>query len=139
MTGRSSVPERDAVACPCGSAWPYARCCGRLHRGEARAATAEQLMRSRFSAFAVRDATYLLETWHPSTRPGRVRFDPGRRWVGLEVLRTQAGGMLDNEGTVEFVAHHERGGDRGELHEVSAFVRDGGHWRYVGPVDASLD
>ena len=139
MTDQPSAPEPDVAACPCGSAWPYERCCGRLHRGEARAATAEQLMRSRFSAFAVGDAAYLLETWHPSTRPRRVRFDPGRRWVRLEVLGTHAGGMLDSEGTVEFVAHHERDGDRAELHEVSAFVRDDGHWRYLGPVDASLD
>jgi SEC-C motif-containing protein len=110
-----------------------------MHRGEAQAATAEQLMRSRFAAFAREDAAYLLDTWHPSTRPRRVRFDPGRRWVRLDVLLTEAGGMLDSEGTVSFVAHHRRGGETGELREVSLFVRDDGRWRYLGPVDASLD
>jgi SEC-C motif-containing protein len=125
--------------CPCGSARPYDRCCGRLHRGEAQAATAEQLMRSRFAAFALGDAPYLLESWHPSSRPRRVRFDPDRHWVQLEVLATEGGGMLDAEGTVEFVAHHRRGDQVGELHEVSLFVRDEGRWRYLGPVDASLD
>jgi SEC-C motif-containing protein len=103
------------------------------------AATAEQLMRSRYSAFAVGDDAYLLRTWHPSTRPRRVRFDPGRRWVRLEVLHTQRGDLLDSEGTVEFVAHHQLGDDRRELYEVSTFVRDDGHWRYLGPVDASLE
>ncbi|HEX8496958.1 MAG TPA: YchJ family metal-binding protein, partial [Actinomycetales bacterium] len=55
--------------CPCGSGAGYESCCCRLHRGEGVPATAEQLMRSRFSAFAVGDAAYLGATWHPSTRP----------------------------------------------------------------------
>ena len=134
-----TIDGPDPEMCPCGSARPYDRCCGRFHRGEAQAATAEQLMRSRYTAFAVGDADYLLETWHPASRPRRVRFDPGRRWVGLEVLATTGGGMLDGEGTVSFVAHHERDGERRELQEVSAFVRIEGRWRYLGPVDASLD
>jgi len=139
-----TTPDADAVddTCPCGSGSPYDGCCGRLHRGEAQAATAEQLMRSRFAAFAREDAAYLLDSWHPSTRPRRVRFDPARRWVRLDVLLTEAGGMLDSEGTVSFVAHHRRGGatgETGELKEVSLFVRDDGRWRYLGPVDASLD
>ncbi len=132
-------PAPSSVDCPCGSALPYEGCCGRLHAGRAQATTAEQLMRSRFAAFARQDAAYLLDTWHPSTRPRRVRFDPTRRWVRLEVLETEAGGMLDSEGTVSFIAHHQRGDKVGELHEVSLFVRDDGRWRYLGPVDASLD
>lgn len=124
--------------CPCGAAMAYDACCGRFHGGEAEAATAEQLMRSRYSAFARGDAAYLLATWHPSTRPRRVRFDPDRRWVGLDLLATSGGGLLDAEGSVEFVAHHQRGDQRAELHEVSLFVRDERRWRYLGPVDASL-
>lgn len=139
MTGETAPSDQDAAPCPCGSAQPYARCCGRFHQGEARAATAEQLMRSRYSAFAREDAPYLLDTWHPSSRPRRVRFDPARRWVGLEVLATSGGGMLDGEGTVTFVAHHERDGEHRELREVSAFVRVEGRWCYLGPVDATLD
>jgi SEC-C motif-containing protein len=95
-------------------------------------------MRSRYSAFAVGDTYYLLETWHPTSRPRRVRIDPDRSWVGLEVLDVSGGGLLDAEGTVEFVARHERDGERGELHEISAFLRVDGRWRYLGPVDASL-
>lgn len=55
--------------CPCLSGLPYDECCGRLHREDSHAATTEQLMRSRFSAFAVGDAEYLLATWHRATRP----------------------------------------------------------------------
>lgn len=57
------------MRCPCLSRLPYDECCGTLHRGDDLAPTAEQLMRSRFSAFAVSDADYLLATRHPSTRP----------------------------------------------------------------------
>jgi SEC-C motif-containing protein len=121
------------AACPCGAGPAYDRCCGRFHRGEARPATAEQLMRSRYAAFAVGDPSYLEATWHPSSRPRRVRVDPDRRWVGLDVLATEGGGMLARDGTVEFVARHEQAGRRGELHEVSAFVRVDGHWAYLGP------
>jgi SEC-C motif domain protein len=116
--------------CPCGLPSTYDACCGRLHRGEATAATAEQLMRSRYSAFVVADAGYLHDTWHPDTRPARVQVDPGDRWTGLEVLGRTGGGLFDSDGTVAFRAHH---GD-GVVAEDSAFRREKGRWVYVGPV-----
>jgi SEC-C motif-containing protein len=122
------VPVRR---CPCGSGLPLAECCGRLHEGRATAATAEQLMRSRYSAFVVGDAAYLLATWHPATRPRWLDLDPGVRWTGLDVLATTGGALLAAEGTVEFRAHYVRGGAAGTQHENSRFVRDGGQWRYV--------
>ncbi|GAB7191764.1 YchJ family metal-binding protein [Kineococcus sp. NUM-3379] len=109
----------------------YAACCGRLHSGQGRAATAEALMRSRFSAFAVGDTAYLLATWHPSTRPAALEPDPDVRWVRLDVLATGAGGFLDAEGTVEFRAVHRGPGGRGVLHERSRFVKEDGRWLYV--------
>ena len=48
-------------------------------------ANAEALMRSRYDAFVAGDEAWLLATWHPSTRPAEVRFDPGAKWLGLEV------------------------------------------------------
>lgn len=122
--------------CPCGTGLTYAECCGPFHQG-GRAPTAGTLMRSRFSAFAVGDATYLLRTWHPSTRPHDVVLDPGTRWYRLDVLRTERGGLLDDDGVVEFRAHHRSADGRGALHEVSRFVREGGRWLYVdGVVDS---
>ena len=120
--------------CPCGSALPYADCCGRLHDGRGTAATAEQLMRSRYSAFAVGDAAYLLATWHRSTRPRGLELDPEVRWTGLEVLATTGGTLFEAEGTVEFRAAHIRGGRAGAQHERSRFVRDGGRWVYLDGV-----
>src|SRR3954454_12676561 len=95
--------------CPCGTALRYADCCEPLHEGSARAGTAEQLMRSRYSAFVVGDADHLLATWHPSTRPRRLRLDPAVRWTGLEVLATAGGGPLTAEGTVEVRPHSPAG------------------------------
>jgi len=120
--------------CPCGTGLSYAECCGRLHAGTATAATAEQLMRSRYSAFAVGDAGYLLATWHPDTRPARLELDVHVRWTGLDVLATTGGSLLAAEGTVEFRAHHVRDREAGAQHENSRFVRVDGAWRYLDGV-----
>jgi SEC-C motif-containing protein len=105
-----------------------------LHDGSATAASAEQLMRSRYSAFAVGDPAYLLATWHSTTRPRTVDLDPSVRWTALEVLATTGGGLLAAEGTVEFRAHHVVDGVRGAQHEHSRFVREGGRWWYLDGV-----
>ncbi len=86
-------------------------------------------MRSRYAAFVVGDAAYLLRTWHASTRPRRLRLDPGETWLGLEVLSRNAGGLFDTAGKVEFRAHSASG----VQHEVSRFVRQDDGWQYVGP------
>ena len=88
-------------------------------------------MRSRYSAFAVGDAGYLLATWHPTTRPRTLDLDPAVRWTGLDVLATTGGGLLDRAGTVEFRAHWRAGREAGDQHEVSRFVLEDGAWRYV--------
>jgi len=120
--------------CPCLSGETYDACCGPLHRGTASAATAEQLMRSRYSAFAVGDAAYLRSTWHPSTRPDRLDLDPDVRWTRLDVLATERGGPFDTQGTVTFAAHHRGPDGRGVLREVSRFVREDGAWSYLDGV-----
>ncbi len=119
--------------CPCGSGDTYAACCRRYHDGLP-APTAETLMRSRFTAFAIGDVGYLRRTWHPDTRPDSLDLDPGQRWVRLDVLGVFGGGLLDSEGTVDFQAHYRRDGVRGVQSEVSTFRREGSAWRYVDGV-----
>ncbi|GGO90521.1 YchJ family protein [Wenjunlia tyrosinilytica] len=134
MSRRTPRPQRarpTPAACPCGLPSSYDDCCGRLHRGQERAATPEQLMRSRFSAFAVRDEAYLLRSWHPSTRPPGIDFDPGLRWLRLEILGSTDGGPFRDEGTVEFRAHYSERGRAGSMHENSRFVRHDDAWVYV--------
>jgi SEC-C motif domain protein len=124
----------DGLACPCGLGDDYDVCCGRLHAG-APAPTAEALMRSRYSAFAVGDIGYLLSTWHPASRPPALGLDPAIQWTRLAVLETQDGGLFDAAGTVQFRAVYTRDSKRGVLAETSRFVREDGRWSYVGPVD----
>ncbi|KMM45957.1 zinc-binding protein [Cellulomonas sp. A375-1] len=117
--------------CPCSSGLTYDECCAPLHHGTRTAGTAEQLMRSRFSAFAVGDAAYLLRSWHPSTRPADLTLDDDVQWYRLDVRATSGGGAFDTVGTVEFEAFHRGPGGRGSLHEVSRFVRGPEGWQYV--------
>ena len=130
MARRSPRPAAPA-ACPCGLGTSYAGCCGPLHAGTSAAPTAERLMRSRYSAFAVGDTGYLLRTWHSSTRPADLDLDGAVRWTGLDVLATTGGSAFHTEGTVEFTARYRIGGETGEQHENSRFVREAGSWVYL--------
>jgi SEC-C motif-containing protein len=123
----------NARACVCLSGLEYFECCGRFHSGEAQAGTAEQLMRSRYSAFVLLDADYLMATWHPRTAPAELELDQGMQWRRLDIL-SATGGPFDTEGTVEFKAHFLYGGERGVHHETSRFVREEGRWYYVDAV-----
>ncbi len=115
--------------CPCGGG-RYADCCAPYLRREAWPPTAEALMRSRYTAFALADADYLLRTWHPRTRPDTLELDD-RRWLGLEILDRVDGGPDDMMGIVGFVAHWSVDGRRGSQSERSAFVRRGARWVYL--------
>jgi SEC-C motif-containing protein len=95
------------------------------------AATAEQLMRSRYSAFVEADEDYLLNSWHPDTRPSRVRFDGEQRWLGLSIKSVEAGGEPDRTGTVEFVARFKIQGKGHRLHENSRFEKIKDRWYYL--------
>lgn len=88
-------------------------------------------MRSRYSAYALRDADYLFRTWHPRTRPADVTVDPEIVWTGLEVLDTDAGGPDDDRGEVEFSARFNSSDGDGVMHERSRFERRAGRWLYV--------
>lgn len=84
-------------------------------------------MRSRYSAFALGLDDWVFVTWHPRTRPADVDAGDGSGWLGLEILATENGGEDDEEGVVEFVAHH----DGGRMHERSRFARRAGRWLYL--------
>jgi SEC-C motif domain protein len=88
-------------------------------------------MRSRYSAFATNNEQYLLESWHPRTRPVSVDVNDGYAWTRLEILSKTGGSMLDVTGTVAFVAHYNLHGQTGTLQENSAFERLNGKWYYV--------
>ncbi|AOS63746.1 YchJ family protein [Actinoalloteichus hymeniacidonis] len=117
--------------CPCGLGEAFADCCAPLHEGRRRAATAEQLMRSRYSAFAVGDTEYLLASWHPTTRPRELSLDPRQSWIRLDILGRTGGTPFDTEATVHFRARYRLDGERGSLTENSRFTRVDKVWLYV--------
>ena len=124
-----SVGARSGPACPCGSGTTLDGCCGRYLRSEAEPATAEALMRARYSAHALGDTAFLTRSWHPDTCPPLVT-DSTYTWTGLEVLECVRGRALDRDGTVTFAARWERDGERGVMAERSHFVRLGTRWVY---------
>ncbi|WP_328354271.1 YchJ family metal-binding protein [Mycobacterium sp. NBC_00419] len=118
-------------ACPCGSGNAFGHCCLALHRGEHQAATAEQLMRARYSAYAVGNLDYVWQTWHPRTRPATLTPDGRLTWTGLQVLDTVGGQAQDQSGEVEFRAHYRSEDRTGSLHERSRFSVRARRWFYV--------
>jgi len=132
--------EREESLCPCKSRASYGTCCMPFHHGRAKPETAEQLMRSRYSAYFFRLADYLVETTHPDSR------EPGLKahlkatihevnWRYLTILNTSKGGKDDKVGKVEFVAEYFVGTEPHELHEHSRFRRFKGAWKYLDGKD----
>lgn len=123
--------DTETRHCPCGNDKQYIDCCGRyLDNGEA-AATAEMLMRSRYTAYTLNREDYLLATWHHSTRPISLGLacQPHNQWLGLTVKRH--GQSTPDHAIVEFVARYKINGRAYRLHEISHFVREEGLWFYV--------
>ncbi len=125
--------------CPCTSKKPYDRCCGPYHAGTAAPETAELLMRSRFSAYALGKADYLI-----ATRPEARRAEENReelaaycksvQAVGLKIVAKDKGGMADDTGSVTFHASLQANGRRTLHIETSTFARENGRWVYVDGV-----
>lgn len=122
--------DESAQGCPCGSGDSYAGCCEPLHQGRP-AASAQALMRSRYSAFALGQHDYLWRSWHPSTRPAReaLGVEDGARWLGLQIRHCETSD--ETHARVEFVARYKIGGRAFRLHENSRFVLEDGHWFYL--------
>ncbi|MEM9160912.1 MAG: YchJ family metal-binding protein [Verrucomicrobiota bacterium] len=131
------IPKvRDRSLCPCKSKFAYSDCCAPYHRGHSRPKTAEQLMRSRYSAYFFRLVDYLVETTHPETRDKGLRRELKKtihqaNWSFLTVLNTSKGQANDKTGKVEFVAEYFVQGEPFELHEKSRFKKVKGVWKYL--------
>src|SRR4051812_8727706 len=124
--------SKETGKCPCGGN-SYTACCGRFIEQGSVAPTAEDLMRSRYTAYTQGNDAYLRATWYPRTVPEGplASNDLGMKWLGLEVRRHVPAG---DEATVEFVARYKIDGRAHRLHEISRFVREEGRWFYVDGV-----
>ncbi|NOT85849.1 MAG: hypothetical protein HOP02_13960 [Methylococcaceae bacterium] len=126
--------------CPCGSEIAYTDCCGIYHAGTQAPLTASLLMRSRFSAFALHHAGYLLQTWAENTRPATLNLtDDPTIWRDLKIIKVKKGGISDTKGQVEFKAYYDLMGEQHVMHELSRFTKTQGCWFYVdGIVKATI-
>ena len=125
--------------CPCGSSHSFSKCCEPFLTYQEKPKTAEQLMRSRYSAFATENEPYLLKTWQLPKRPQKVEFDHNTKWLGLKIIRCKAGLAEDTYGWVKFVARFKIAGKAERIEELSYFVKNGEQWFYVAAEDRSLD
>lgn len=125
-----------AEPCPCGSGKSYQNCCRPLHERQIPAKTAVQLMRSRYTAYALKLIDYLFDTTWPDNRSEELRQEMAA-WAGraeftrLEILSTRQGRSLDKTGRVEFIASYRQFGEEKQMHEISNFRRYKGRWHYV--------
>lgn len=131
-----SIESIPSNTCPCGSGASYERCCGKFHARIALPATAEALMRSRYTAFVKGLVDYLINTRHPSERHQDTKSTIQAtidqcHWQCLTVLKTEQGGENDTEGFVTFTAKYQESGTTGNLSERSYFKRDDAQWFYV--------
>jgi SEC-C motif-containing protein len=123
-------------SCPCGSGSAYEACCRPLITGADSAKTAEQLMRSRYSAYVKVECDYIFETTHPDHRKdfdhqGTRQWAEESVWEGLEILSTTKGAEGDQDGTVEFVAKFREKGVRRTHHELAEFTNVDGRWYFT--------
>ncbi|RDH82402.1 MAG: hypothetical protein DIZ80_08895 [endosymbiont of Galathealinum brachiosum] len=115
--------------CPCGSKKNATECCLVFIDKIQIAPTAELLMRSRYTAYALEKSAYILDTWHNSTRPQSMELDSSVEWTGLTVLNCDM--EKADVAYVEFIARFNNSGTVGEMHERSRFFLEGNCWFYV--------
>jgi SEC-C motif-containing protein len=116
--------------CYCGSNNSFEDCCKIYIDGIQKAPTAETLMRSRYSAYAIGDAEYLVTTTHSSTQKFHkiediIEWSKSNNWIKLEILNSTVT-------RVKFKAYYiDNKGKTQEHEEHSTFVLENGSWFYV--------
>ncbi|WP_298532435.1 YchJ family metal-binding protein [uncultured Algibacter sp.] len=123
--------------CYCGNLKDYVNCCEKIHKDLTNAITAEQLMRSRYSAFVLANGDFLMKSHHSKTRPTSekkaiVAWAKSVNWIKLEIIDTTMGLENDTNGTVTFNAYFYQHGKVDVIHEKSAFKKENKHWKYLG-------
>ncbi|MDX1364843.1 MAG: YchJ family metal-binding protein [Arenibacter latericius] len=132
-----NTTNKNIMNCPCGTQMPYSDCCEIAHKKISAVTTAEQLMRSRYTAFVLANGDYLMESHHKSSRPIKeknsiITWAKSVSWIRLEVLETTKGRKNDTKGTVTFNAYFFENGQVDVIHEKSNFIKENGIWQYLG-------
>lgn len=124
------------INCFCGNNLTYNNCCELLHNGKKSAETAEELMRSRYSAFATANGNYLINSNASKTRDvtsiaETEKWAKSVKWIKLEIINTLNGEPGDTTGIVEFKAHYKYKIFKRSIHERSTFVIENDKWVYL--------
>lgn len=119
--------------CPCGSGRALAECCQPLLDGDQSAKTAEELLRARYTSHFLKKADYLINTTHPDKRTPEdeaayQNFFKAADWTQLEIIDIQKGGVDDDQGQIEFIAHYTDKDGPNRYHELSTFIKHDGQW-----------
>ena len=122
--------------CPCGSNIEYAECCRPLIKAERPALTAEQLMRSRYSAYVKKEIEYIFTSLHPNHRSDYDEkstrdWAENAEWHTFEILDTKKGRPDDIDGQVEFAVTYSEQGIKKEHRELSSFRKQDGIWYFT--------
>jgi len=127
------------TACLCGSEIEYSHCCELFHNKENTPVTAEALMRSRFTAYASKNESYLLETWSKSKRPEKIDFSKEEAvWTKLDIVKTKKGTKKESKGIVEFKAYYTLENEAYVMTEISRFIKSAGRWFYLDGIVKSV-
>ena len=127
----------EQTHCLCGNHISFEQCCNPYLTNQSFPKTAEALMRSRYSAFVVRNATYIQETMRD---PALTHFNQEHisestlHWIKLDVMDTSLGSESDFEGYVTFRAYYKNEDGNNAifyLEEKSFFKKVEDRWYYV--------
>lgn len=122
--------------CPCCSEKPFQSCCAPILAGKAKAKTAEDLLRARYTAFAKGEIDFIMKTHHSKTS-GEVKreeiedWSKNSKWLGLKVVQTEAGQATDDKATIVFCAQYEAEGKKKDHWEKSLFEKENGDWKFL--------
>ncbi|MBC7693587.1 MAG: YchJ family protein [Methylotenera sp.] len=122
--------------CACGSQISASECCLPFIQGKRKPATAEQLLRSRYTAFTLGDVDYIVTTHHSKTvgevnREEIEKWSKGSKWIGFKILQQEAGTASDTQGMIVFHVQYEMDGKMNDHHEQSVFEKENGEWKFL--------
>jgi SEC-C motif domain protein len=127
------IREQLVNACPCQSGTHYHRCCNPFILGKEQPKTPEQLMRSRYSAYAQHLFSYVIDTMTGEAL-ARFTLDDAKKWAHSAQwmgLKIGASHTSQEEGFVTFIASYQRDGTITHLKERSRFIKENGRWLYI--------
>lgn len=122
--------------CKCGSEVQYGSCCAQFISGDKSPDTAEQLMRSRYTAYVIGEIDYIVDTTLPEMKDGinveaTKAWSEDSSWIGLEIHSLEEGSESDDFGYVEFTAKYENLGEIQEHREKAFFKKEDSKWYFV--------